>query len=97
MELKQSEHEKIAAAIKHHREALEKNDVGRYFRTNSKLVIPGALFGAVALLAGIFAYGATPMLAGAGFMLRLAHGVVVRRQLRSSSSVIRAWRSPPGV
>ena len=96
MELKQAEHEKIAAAIKHHREALEKNDVGRYFRTNSKLVIPGALFGAAALLAGIFAYGATPMLAGAGFMLlwltMWSFGVTALLV-----GVIRAWRSPPGV
>ncbi|HKE49665.1 MAG TPA: DUF2207 domain-containing protein, partial [Rhodanobacteraceae bacterium] len=45
LELKQSQHTSIAAAIKKHREALEKNDVGRYFLTNSKLVIPAVLLG----------------------------------------------------
>jgi len=96
LELKQAQHETIAAAIKQHRETLEKNDVGRHFRTNSTLVIPGALFGAVALLAGIFAYGAAPMLAGAGFMLlwltMWSFGVAAL-----VISVIRAWRSPPGI
>jgi uncharacterized membrane protein YgcG len=96
LELKQAQHETIAAAIKQHREALEKNDVGRYFNTHSKLVIPGALFGAAALLAGIFAYGAAPMLAGAGFMLVWlsvwSFGVAAL-----VISVIRAWRSPPGI
>ena len=69
LELEQSNHETIAAAIKQHRTALENNDIGRYFQNNSKLVIPGALFGAAALLGGLFAYGAAPMLAGAGFVL----------------------------
>ncbi len=86
----------IAAAIKRHKDALEANDVGRYFHTNSKLVIPGAIIALAALLAGVFARGAAPELAGAGFMLvwlgGWSLGVVVL-----VASVISAWRSPAGV
>jgi len=96
LEFKQSEHTTIAAALRNHKETLKKSDVGRYFNTNSKLVIPGALVGLVALLAGVFALGAAPRLAGAGFMLVWLGGwslgvaaLVV--------SVIRAWRAPPGI
>jgi hypothetical protein len=94
--LKQAEHVRIAAALKQHRQSLEKSDVGRYFVTNSKLVVPGALISGGALLLGLFARGLSPMLAGAGFMLfwlsfwSLGVGVLV-------VSVIRAWRQPPGV
>jgi uncharacterized membrane protein YgcG len=94
--LEQSEHSTIAAAIKAHRDALEKNDIGRYFNTNSKLVIPGAIIGVAALLLGLFARGASPMLAGAGFMLvwlsMWSLGVFVL-----VGSVISAWRQPAGI
>jgi uncharacterized membrane protein YgcG len=96
LELKQAQHETIAAAIKQHRAALEKNDLGRYFHTNSKLVVPGAIVGGIALLLGLFAHGASPMLAGAGFMLlwltMWSFGVVAL-----VVSVIRAWHQPPGI
>jgi uncharacterized membrane protein YgcG len=96
LELRQSEHTTIAAAIKQHQDTLKANVVGRYFRTNSKLVIPGALIALVALLAGVFVHGAAPELAGTGFMLvwlggwSLGVGALV-------ASVISAWRSPPGI
>jgi len=96
LELRQSEHTTIAAAIKRHKETLTKNDAGRYFHTNSKLVIPGALIAIVAVLAGVFVHGAAPQLAGTGFMLvwlsgwSLGVGALV-------ASVISAWRSPPGI
>ena len=96
LEFKQSEHTTIAAAIKQHRDALEKSDVGRYFHTNGKLVIPGVVFGVIALLGGIYARGAAPLLAGAGFMLvwltmwSLGVAALV-------VGAIRAWRAPPGV
>ena len=96
LELRQSEHTTISAALKKHKETLKTNDVGRYFRTNSKLVIPGALIALVALLAGVFVHGAAPRLAGTGFMLvwlsgwSLGVGALV-------ASVISAWRSPPGI
>ena len=96
LELKQSQHVTIAAAIKQHREALEKNDVGRYFHTNSKLVIPAVILGIAALLAGVFAHGAAPMLAGASFMLvwltLWSFGVAAL-----VVSAIRAWTAPPGI
>jgi hypothetical protein len=96
LELKQSEHTTIAAAIKAHRDALTRHDVGRYFHTNSGLVAPGVAIGVVALIAGVFAYGAAPMLAGAGFMMvwLAIWSVGVFALL---GSVIQAWRSPPGV
>jgi uncharacterized membrane protein YgcG len=96
LEFKQSEHTTIAAALKNHKETLKKSDVGRYFNTNSKLVIPGALVGLAALLAGVFALGAAPRLAGAGFMLvwlgGWSFGVITL-----VVSVIRAWRAPAGI
>ena len=96
LELKQAQHETIAAAIKQHRATLEKNDLGRYFHTNSKLVVPGAVVGGLALLLGLFAHGASPMLAGAGFMLlwltMWSFGVIAL-----VISVIRAWHQPPGI
>jgi uncharacterized membrane protein YgcG len=96
LELKQAQHETIAAAIKQHRTAIEKNDVGRYFHTNGKLVVPGAIVGGIALLLGLFAHGASPMLAGAGFMLLWltlwSFGVVAL-----VVGVIRAWHQPPGI
>jgi uncharacterized membrane protein YgcG len=96
LELRQSEHTTISGAIKRHKETLKANDVGRYFTTNSKLVIPGALIALAALLAGVFVHGAAPQLAGTGFMLvwlggwSLGVGALV-------ASVISAWRSPPGI
>jgi uncharacterized membrane protein YgcG len=94
--LAQSEHTTIADAIKAHRDALEKNDVGRYFKTNSKLVIPGVIIGVAALLLGLLARGASPMLAGAGFMLvwlsMWSIGVFTL-----VASVISAWRQPAGI
>jgi uncharacterized membrane protein YgcG len=96
LELERSEHTTISDAIKHHKDMLQSNDVGRYFRTNSKLVIPGALIALVALLAGVFVHDAAPELAGAGFVLvwlsgwSLGVGALV-------ASVISAWRSPPGI
>jgi uncharacterized membrane protein YgcG len=96
LELKQSEHTAIAAAIKHHKDTLKTNDVGRYFRTNSKLVIPGALIALAALLAGVFLHGAAPQLAGTGFMLVWLSGWSVG-VFALVGSAISAWRSPPGV
>jgi uncharacterized membrane protein YgcG len=96
LEFKQSEHTTISTALKNHKETLKKSDVGRYFNTNSKLVIPGALVGLAALLAGVFALGAAPRLAGAGFMLvwlgGWSFGVIAL-----VVSVIRAWRAPAGI
>jgi hypothetical protein len=96
LEFRQSEHATIAAALKNHKDTLKRSDIGRYFNTNAKLVIPGALVGLAALLAGVLALGAAPRLAGAGFMLVWLGGwsfgvaaLVV--------SVIRAWRAPPGI
>ena len=96
LKLKQSEHTTIAAAIKAHRDALEKNDVGRYFLTNSKLVIPGAIIGVIALILGLLARGLSPMLAGAGFMLVWLSGWTVGVVILVGS-VINAWRAPPGI
>ena len=96
LEFKQSEHATIAAALRNHQETLKKADVGRYFNTNSKLVIPGALVGLAAVLAGVFAVGAAPQLAGAGFMLVWLGGWSIG-VFALVVSVIRAWRAPPGV
>jgi len=96
LELKQAHHVAIAAALKAHRDALDKATVGRYFHKNGKLVIPGVILGVGALLLGLFARGTAPVLAGAGFMLvwlsMWTIGVVVL-----VTSVIRAWRQPPGI
>jgi uncharacterized membrane protein YgcG len=94
--LEQSNHTQIAAAIKTHREALKRNDVGRYFNTHAGLVAPGIAIGVVALIAGVLAYGAAPMLAGAGFMM-VWLGIWSVGVFALVGNVIRAWRSPPGV
>jgi uncharacterized membrane protein YgcG len=96
LELRQSNHTTIAAAIKRHKDTLKTNDVGRYFRTNSKFVIPGALIALAALLAGVFLHGAAPQLAGTGFMLVWLSGWSVG-VFALVGSAISAWRSPPGV
>jgi uncharacterized membrane protein YgcG len=94
--LKQSEHTRIAAALKAHRERIESDDDGHYFRTNSKLVVPGALLGIAALVLGLFAHGATPMFAGAAFILFWltfwSFGVFAL-----VTAAIKAWRAPPGI
>jgi uncharacterized membrane protein YgcG len=94
--LKQSEHTRIAAALEAHREQLEKDDVGRYFNTNRKLVLPGVLLGIAALVLGLFAHGAAPMFAGAAFILvwltLWSVGVFAL-----VTSAIKAWRAPPGI
>ncbi len=96
LEFKQSQHTTIAAALKNHKETLKQTDVGRFFNTNSKLVIPGAIVGLIALLAGVFALGAVPRLAGAGFMLVWLGGWTLGVSALVVS-VIRAWRAPPGI
>jgi len=95
LKLEQAQHETIAAAIKAHRTTLEKTDVGRYFLTNSKLVIPGAIVGAAALVLGLIARNATSASNATGILLWLSMwslgvGVLV-------VNVIRAWRQPPGI
>jgi uncharacterized membrane protein YgcG len=96
LELKRAEHLAVASALKRHRESIEKIDVGRYFHTNSKLVIPGVIIGVAALLLGLFARGATPALAGAGFMLFWLAGWTAGVAALVASA-IRAWREPPGI
>jgi uncharacterized membrane protein YgcG len=96
LDFKQAEHSTISAAIKRHRDALTAGDIGRYFHTNSKLVIPGAVIALAALLAGVFTRGAAPQLAGTGFILvwlgGWTFGVVTL-----VTQVIRAWRQPAGI
>jgi uncharacterized membrane protein YgcG len=96
LELKQSEHTTISAALKNHKDTLKRTDIGRYFNTNSKLVIPGAIVGLVALLAGVFALGAMPRLAGTGFILIWLGGWTFG-VASLVISVIRAWKQPPGI
>jgi uncharacterized membrane protein YgcG len=96
LEFRQSEHTTIAAALKNHKDTLKRTDIGRYFNTNSKLIIPGAVVGLVALLAGMFALGAAPRLAGAGFVLFWLGGWTLGVSALVVS-VIRAWRQPPGI
>ncbi|HEX5121940.1 MAG TPA: DUF2207 domain-containing protein [Rhodanobacteraceae bacterium] len=96
LELKQSEHSTISAAIRNHKETLKANDVGRYFHTNSKLVIPGALIALGSVLAGVFLHGAAPQLAGTGFMLVWLSGWSVG-VFALVGGAISAWRSPPGI
>jgi len=96
LELKQSEHATIGAALSAHKQLLKSENTGRYFRTNGSLVIPGAMLGLAALLLGLFAHGSAPTLAGAGFLLvwlggwSIGVGVLL-------VSVIGAWRKSSGL
>ncbi|MET0225400.1 MAG: DUF2207 domain-containing protein, partial [Dokdonella sp.] len=94
--LKQAEHTRIAAALKAHEANMKKSGLGRYFNTNGRLVIPGALLAAVALLAGLLVRGIGPALAGGGFILiwlsAWTFGVIAL-----VGQAIAAWRAPPSV
>jgi len=94
--LKQTEHTRIAAALKAHEASLKKSGLGRYFNTNGRLVIPGALLGAVALIAGLVVRGVGPALAGSGFILvwlsAWTFGVIAL-----VGQAIAAWRAPPSI
>ena len=94
--LKQSEHTTIAAALGKHKALLKKENAGRYFHTNSTLVIPGVLLCVVALLLGLFARGGGPATAGAGFMVVWLSGWTFG-VVALVSSAIKAWRQPAGV
>ncbi|MEP7042557.1 MAG: DUF2207 domain-containing protein [Dokdonella sp.] len=94
--LKQSEHTRIAAALKAHEASLKNSGIGRYFNTNGRYVIPGAVIGAVALIAGLLVRGISPALAGGGFILvwlsAWTFGVVAL-----VGQAIAAWRAPPSL
>jgi len=94
--LKQSEHTRIAAALKAHEASLKKSGIGRYFNTNGRYVIPGALIGVVALIAGLIVRGIGPALAGGSFILvwlsLWSFGVVAL-----VGQAIAAWRAPPSL
>jgi uncharacterized membrane protein YgcG len=94
--LKQAEHKRIAAARDGHKANLVEQNSGRYFNTNSLLVIPGALLCVVALLIALFSSSSVPLVAGGGFMLVWLSGwsVGVVVLLRS---VKQAWQKPAGV
>jgi len=94
--LKQSEHTAIAAALNQHKATLKKENAGRYFHTNSTLVIPGVLLCVVALLLGLFARGGGPETAGAGFMVVWLSGWTFG-VVALVGSAIKAWRQPAGV
>ncbi len=94
--LKQSEHTTIAAALSQHKAMLKSENAGRYFHTNSTLVIPGVLLCAVALLLGLFARGGGPATAGAGFMVVWLSGWTFG-VVALVGSAIKAWRQPAGV
>ena len=96
LELKQSEHATIGAALSAHKQLLKKDNAGRYFRTNSSLVIPGALLCIAALLLALFAHGSAPTLAGAGFLLVWLAGWSVGVGVLLAS-VIGAWRKSAGI
>jgi predicted membrane protein DUF2207 len=93
LDLIQSEHTTIAAALSAHKAMLTKENAGRYFHTNSTLVIPGVLLCLLALLLGLFARGATPTVAGVGFMLVWLSGWSVGVTALVAGA-IKAWRQP---
>jgi uncharacterized membrane protein YgcG len=94
--LKQSEHTRIAAAIKAHKTSLDKSGIGRYFNTNGRYVIPGALLGVAALIAGLLARGIGPALAGGGFAL-VWLGLWSFGVAALVGQAIAAWRAPPSI
>ncbi|HEY0229881.1 MAG TPA: DUF2207 domain-containing protein [Dokdonella sp.] len=96
LELKQSEHTRIAAALKAHKASLDKSGIGRYFNTHGRLVIPGALLGAGALIAGLLVRGVSPALAGGGFAL-VWLGVWSFGVIALVGQAIAAWRAPPSI
>jgi uncharacterized membrane protein YgcG len=96
LELKQTEHTRIAAAIAAHRAALEKSDRGIYFNTNGKLVVPGVLIGIAALALGLFARGSAPSAGGAAFILFWLAGWSLG-VIALLTATVKAWRAPPGI
>jgi uncharacterized membrane protein YgcG len=96
LEFRQEDHVTIAAAIAQHRKSLEAQDVGRYFNTHSKVLIPGIVCGIIALVLGFFARGSGSDLAASGFMtLWLSMWTIGVVTLVANA--IRAWHSPPSV
>ncbi|MEO7431012.1 MAG: DUF2207 domain-containing protein [Dokdonella sp.] len=96
LSLKQSEHVTISAARSAHKQALEQNDIGLYFKTNGKLVVPGVLIGIAALVLGLLAHGAAPAAGGAAFILVWLAGWSVG-VIALLTATVRAWRAPPGI
>jgi uncharacterized membrane protein YgcG len=93
--LEQSEHAVIGPALKQHKAGLASQNGGRYFNTNSKLVIPGALLCLATLLVGLFARGSGAA-AGGGFLLVWLSGWTFAVAALVTGA-IRAWRQPPSV
>ena len=96
LKFKQSEHTRVAEALSRHKAGVVKQNSGRYFNTNSVLVIPGALLCVVALLIALFSSNSTPIVAGAGFMLVWLGGWTVG-VVALLSQVRRAWQQPAGI
>ena len=93
--LEQSEHVVISGARKRHEAMLKQQNSGRYFHTNSSLVVPGALLCAIALLLGLFAHGAGSLAVG-GFLLVWLSGWSVGVAALVGGA-ISAWRKPASV
>jgi len=94
--LQQSQHAVIGRARDAHKALLDQQNRQRYFRTNSTLVIPGALLCALALVAGVLAHGVNAMAAGSGFMLVWLSGWTFGVAALVTSAV-RAWRQPRSI
>lgn len=93
---RQSEHARIAAVRNQHKETVIGRNAGRYFNTNSVLVVPGALLGVVALVIAVFGSDSTPFAAGAGFMLVWLSGWTVG-VVALLANVRAAWKKPAGI
>jgi len=94
--LQQSQHAVIGAALAAHKALLKDQNSGRYFHTNSALLIPGTLLCALALVAGVFAHGANAMAAGSGFLLVWLSGWTFG-VAALIAGVVRAWRGGHGI
>ena len=92
----QSEHVRVAAALSQHKAAVTRQNSGRYFNTNSVLVIPGALLCVVALLISVAGGGSAGAAVGTGFMLFWLGGWTAG-VVALLASVRRAWQQPAGI
>jgi len=94
--LERSQHQRIRAARKTHRKALEQQNLGRHFNTNTRYTVIGIVIALVTLVVGVIGSGSVPMMAGGGFMLAWLAGWSVG-VFSLVLGAINAWRSRSGL
>ena len=96
LDLKQTEHRRVAAARNAHRDALDRENAGRYFNVNTRYGVIGTLFALASLGVGLWLSGTTDQRAG-GLFLLVWLGFWTLGVTALVVSAVRAWRNGRGV